>query len=524
MVGILIRMRWRITARSMASGRVALNFWMGVGFGLIAALITAVIIGVPHDAVHGGVTIAAALFGGWTLGWLCGPVLTGSSDETLQPEQFRLLPISDRQLAYGLGAVAFAGPSAIVNLIAFGGLVILAAQIGITPALVALVGIVLQLIFVVLLARVMVAWLGAAMRSRRGKDLGVLFAALLGLAYYPINLLVSNLGPALEDSTGTLPTTLRAVPSGWAPYAVESAARGDVLWTLLPLAGLAALSLLLWQMWAILLHRRLTLPPAPAGEVRDSGTGLLDRFVPATPVGAVVTKELRTWWRDGRRRAALLPLLLIGFALPVFLSIKDGGSGAPTIPFAGAFVVWLAAMGATNLYGFDGTALWQTIVTPGAARADVRGRAIAWLLLVGPVALAATLILPGVMGQARLYPWALATFPVLLGVGVANVMFLSTHNAFALPPQRGNPFAGSGNPGCAKLLMQLAVGLGQLLASVPILIILGLGAALGLPILEWAALPVGLILGLVAANVGIRLATAKLESSGPEILVDVKPR
>ncbi|WP_330184817.1 hypothetical protein OHB26_15230 [Nocardia sp. NBC_01503] len=522
MVGVLIRMRLRLTARAMREGRAALNFWVGSAFGLVAALITAILIGFGHETVHGGITIAAALFAGWTLGWICGPVLTGSSDETLQPEQFRLLPLTDRQLAYGLGAAAFAGPAAVINLLAFAGLVILAAPKGVVPVVIALIGVVLQLIFVVLLSRVMVAWLGAAMRSRRGRDLGVLLAALLGLAYYPLNLLITNLGPSLENSGGALATTLRAVPSGWAPYAVESAVRGDALWALLPLLGLAALSLALWQLWAVLLHRRLTLPPAPAGQILDSGAGLLDRYLPATPVGAVVAKELRTWWRDGRRRAALLPLLLVGFALPAFLSFQNNGTG--TIAYSGAFVVWMAAMGSTNLYGFDGTSVWQTIVTPGAARADVRGRAIAWLILVAPVALLAALILPGALGRSGAYPWVLCTLPVLLGVGVAAVVFLSTHAAYSLPPQRGNPFAGSGNPGCAKLLMQLTVGLGQLLISVPVLAILIVGAVLRNPFVQWAALPVGLLVGGLAATLGIRLATTRLDTYGPELMAEVKPR
>ncbi|MFB8005586.1 hypothetical protein [Nocardia sp. NPDC056000] len=522
MVGVLIRMRLRLTARAMREGRAAVNFWVGSLFGLAAALVTAALIGFAHESFHGGITIAAALFAGWTLGWICGPVLTGSSDETLQPEQFRLLPLTDRQLAYGLAAAAFAGPAAVVNLLAFLGLAILAGPKGIVPVLIALIGAVLQLIFVVLLSRVMVAWLGAAMRSRRGRDLGVLLAALLGLAYYPLNLLITNLGPALENSEGGLPTALRAAPSGWAPYAVESAVRGDALWAVLPLLGLAALCLALWQAWAVLLHRRLTLPPAPAGQVLDSSTGLLDRYLPATPVGAVVAKELRSWWRDGRRRAALLPLLLIGFALPAFLSFQNNGTG--TIAFSGGFVVWMATMGSANLYGFDGTSVWQTIVTPGAARADVRGRAIAWTMLVAPVALLAAVILPGVLGQPRLYPWVLCTLPVLLGVGVAVVVFLSTHAAFALPPQRGNPFAGNGNPGCAKVLIQLTAGLGQLLISVPVLVILGVGTALDNPFVQWAALPVGLIIGGLAATAGIRLATTRLEARGPELLAEVKPR
>ncbi|MEU1428373.1 hypothetical protein ABZ412_14990 [Nocardia sp. NPDC005746] len=522
MVGVLIRMRLRIIGRSLRETRSALNFVLGSIFGLLAALFTALIIATGHESVHGGVTIAAALFGAWTLGWICGPVVTGTSDETLQPEQFRLLPLTTRELAYGLGAAAFVGPAPIVNLIAFGGLVLLGAQIGWAAAGIAALGAVLQLVFVVLLARVVVAWLGAAMRSRRGKDLGVLFAALIGLAYYPLNLLITTAGPKLDGDRGGLSILLRSVPSGWAPYAVEAASRGDYLLALLALLGLALLSLVLWQSWAVLLERRLTTPPAPEAQMVDTGGGLLDRFLPTTPVGAVVAKELRTWWRDGRRRAALIPLLIIGFVLPIFLSVRNGGSG--TIAFSGAFVVWLATMSSTNLYGFDGTAVWQTLVTPGAARADVRGRAYAWALLVGPVSVISTLVLPGALGLAHLYPWAMSTLPVLFGVGVGAVVYLSTHAAFALPPQRGNPFAGTGNPGCMKMLMQLAVGVVQLLAAAPALAILGVGAYLHNSLVQWAALPVGVLLGVLAALLGIRLATTRLAERGPELLAEVKPR
>ncbi|WP_306365575.1 hypothetical protein [Nocardia sp. CC227C] len=524
MVGVMIRMRLRLTARGMRSGRGAIGFWLGIVFGVIAAVITLLLVGFgAPDNLYGATNIAAALYTAWTLGWLCGPVLTGSSDETLQPEHFRLLPLSDRQLAYGLAAAAFAGPAVLVNLLAFSGLAVLAAPYGLGAVLVAVVGAILQLIFVVLLSRALTGWIGAAMRSRRGRDLGVLLAGLLGLAYYPLNLIIGSLGPKLRDAPEGVGNLLRAVPSGWAAYAVESAASGNWLRALLPLAGLVVLSLLLWEAWAWLLGRRLTTPPAPAEEVRAGGrAGLLDRLLPVSPTGAVVRKELRTWWRDGRRRATLLPLLLIGFALPVFLAIQNGST--TFVPFAGAFVVWLAAMSGTNLYGFDGTALWQTLVTPDAARADVRGRVLAWLLLVAPVAVVAAVVLPGAVGQSRLYPWALSTLPVLLGVGAAAVIFLSTYAPYPMPPNRGNPFASSGNPGCFKILMQLAVGLGQLVVSLPVIALLGIGASLDNPFLLWSALPVGIAIGIGSGLLGVSLAAKRLEARGPELLAEVKPR
>ncbi|GAB2721145.1 hypothetical protein [Nocardia thraciensis] len=525
MVGVLIRMRWRLTARSLSSGKTAAAFWIGLVFGVIAAAGTAVLMTLAGHGwdTRAAINAAAALYAVWTLGWLCGPILAGSSDETLQPEHFRLLPLSYRQLAVGLLAAAFTGPAAAVNLLAFGGLVLLAAQLGIAATVFATIGAVLQLVFVVVLSRVLLAWIGAAMRSRRGRDLGVLLAALAGLAYYPMQLLVTTVGPKLEHASRPVELALRIPPSGWAPYAVEAAARGQWWLALLCLLGLGLLAAALWQAWAILLRRRLTTTAAPAGPVRaQAGGGGLDRAIPANPVGTVVVKELRTWWRDSRRRAALLPLMLIGIVLPIILSVQ--GAGAP-VPFVGTFVVWMAAMASANMYAFDGTALWHTLVIPGAVRADVRGRMIAWVLLVSPPALLLTLLLPGVLGQAGMYPWAVSTLPVFVGVGVATAIFLSVYAAYPLPPQRGNPFAGGGgSPGCARALVQLAVGFGQLLVNLPVIAILGVGAYLNNWFVQWCALPVGAALGLGAAVLVARIAERRLDARGPELLAEVKPR
>ncbi|MFF0495039.1 hypothetical protein ACFYU5_01430 [Nocardia aobensis] len=525
MVGVLIRMRWRLTVRAMTGGRAAVGFWIGVFFGLVAAVGTAVLMA---TAGHGwepraAINVAATLYAVWTLGWLAGPILTGSSDETLQPEHFRLLPLSYRQLSVGLAAVAFTGPAGAVNLIAFAGLVAIGIQLGVVPTVFAILGICLQLVFVVLLSRALLAWIGAAMRSRRGRDLGVVLAALTGLAYYPLQLLMSYLGPRLEHVSPALGATLRLLPSGWAPYAVQAADEGHWWFGVAALAGLAALSALLWQAWAVLLRRRLTTTAAPAGPVRaQASSGRLERMIRPTPVGAVVLKELRTWWRDGRRRAALLPLMLIGVVLPIFLGLQNGGA---SVPFAGVFVVWLAAMASANMYAFDGTALWHTLVIPGAVRADVRGRIIAWLVLVAPLAVVLTLVLPGAVGAARWYPWVVSMLPVVLGVGVAAAMLLSVYAAYPLPQQRGNPFAGnSGNPGCARALVQLAVAFGQLVVGLPVLGLLVLGTYLGNALFEWGAFPVGLALGLGAAVLGAHLATRRIESHGPELLAEVKPR
>ena len=43
------------------------------------------------------------------------------------------------------------------------------------------------------------------------------------------------------------------------------------------------------------------------------------------------------------------------------------------LPYAGILTAVIAGACACSLYGSDGTGLWLTVMTPGAARADVRG-------------------------------------------------------------------------------------------------------------------------------------------------------
>ncbi|WP_433662043.1 hypothetical protein ACQPW1_07770 [Nocardia sp. CA-128927] len=518
---VLIRMRLLLTKRSLSNGWQGISFVLGVLVGIFFAVVTAALIGFAvHDGgVSHGITVAATLFGMWTLGWLCGPVLIGSSDETVQPEHLRLLPLSNRQLAGGLLAAAFAGPAPVVNLIAFAGLVVLAAQLGWAATLVALIGMMLQLVFVVLLSRVVLAWVGAAMRSRRGKDIGVLLAGLLGLAYYPMSWLLGHVS-ALQDVPSGLATALRCLPSGWAPAAVEAAAQGNWLLALLALVGLAAVSLGLWQAWSVLLARRLA---APMNSVAGStGGGLLGRVRQRGPVGAVLIKELRNWSRDSRRRATLLPVLLVGILMPVFPTFQGGGAGG--VPFAGVTSALFASLAGANLYGYDGTAVWQTLVTPGAARADVRGRLLALLIVIGLPTLLLTLILPGALGRWDMYPWALSLYAAALGGGVGSAMIMSVLAPYYLPPRTGNPFSGSGNPGCAKAMLQFAMIFGQLFAVLPVLIILLIGHFTELPAVEWLAVPVGIGLGSAAVLFGARIAEQRLATRGPELLDAVRPR
>ncbi|HEY0449105.1 hypothetical protein [Actinophytocola sp.] len=512
MVGVLIRMKWRVLRHSLR-GKQAVLTAAGAVVGLLAALGTIAVATADFDHPGVAVDVLAAAYLLWTVGWLVGPVLTGGGDETLRPEHFALLPIAPRRLAGGLLGAAFLGVPAIVTFLAFCGLVLHAAGPG--AVVVAVLAVPLQLALVVVLSRVVMAALGAALQSRRGRDLGVLLAALVGLSGFVIQAVGRTVGPVLlEGGSATLSTVLRALPPGWGIVAVDAAGNGDWLLAVGGLAGLAAATGGLLAVWGALLVRRTTRVQASGGpSERRAGRARIGDLLPATPVGAVVGKELRTWVRDARRRVALLSTAMAAAIVAVAPALNGGGTGS--IPVAGLVVVSLGCVLAGNLYGMDGSALWHTLVVPGGVAADVRGRQVAWLLVVGPVALVLAIVLPAVAGP-DVYPWVLGLTPALLGGGAGLVVLLSVFAGYAMPEQRANPFSAGNNPGILRALLQLAISLLLGVVATPVAAILWFA-----PEVRWLGVPVGIAVGVLCWWWWGRIAQQRLERRGPELLAQV---
>ncbi|MFD8526522.1 hypothetical protein ACFV0L_03840 [Streptosporangium canum] len=245
---------------------------------------------------------------------------------------------------------------------------------------------------------------------------------------------------------------------------MRAAGQGRRLTAAAALAGLAVLSLACLYGWAVLLKRRLTTRRPSGRPARATSSGWA-----TGPMTAIAARELRTWSRDLLRfhylcYALVFCLLPLAIGAPVFL------------PWTGlVFALWTAAISA-NLYGEDGTELWGKTMIPGAARHDIRGRQLAWLLITAPPTVALTLIMLALTGQYDLWPWLAALVPALLGGG-AGVTVLVLTAATAAP---------------AYFAVQ--------------------------PAPAWAGPAVGLISGAVFVWLPGHLAAARLESSAPELL------
>ncbi|MGX7825877.1 hypothetical protein ACTG9Q_12365 [Actinokineospora sp. 24-640] len=481
--------------------------WTAVGalLGIVAAFATIGVAGLGSD-LGTVLDLLAVVLAIWTLGWMVAPAWVG--DSALRAEHFALLPIPKPTLAVGLLGAAFVGITTAVTLVAFLSLVVFAARLGgVLPVVVAVPATLVQLTLVVLLSRLTARMFGALSRSRSGAVIsGVITAVMIVVASSGWIIFV---GVEVVLATGFSPgfsAVVRALPSSWGLVAIEAAARRDWGVAALALLGLVALAGVLLLAWSRLLG------PPRLGRPAVRGTANL----PAQAIGgtrSVYAKEMRTWCRSPGRVQILV-------AAPVFAVLSclvplAFGSSA-MLPFAGALTALMGAAMSANLYGEDGTALWLTLVTPGAEADDVRGRQLAWLTLFAPAAVLFSILGTVLSGQYGLWPWASAATTAVLGAGVALVPLIGLtqlapgpdpHRDRYSPMDRGDAVGGA-----------FATLVAALVLTIPALVPVAIGAAMGSDEIQVLGVAVGVITSLFYWTALGGLAVRKLADRGPELL------
>lgn len=508
MVGVLIDLRLTLLRRSL-HGAQGYNVGFGALCGLAGAagMIWLATRGTPARA---GDLLTLAL-AGTLVGWLAGPALGGGGDLGIRRDHLTLLPVRRRDLLLGLYGAALTGVGPAVTLVSSTALVAYGARLGVVPALVGVPAAILLVLLLVALARLVVTTLGAVLGSRASAALGALPWAVIAAGMAQCWVIFVALGGSARPFADGLPSAaaraLRILPSGWPVVAVEAAHRGDSALAAAALAGLAVLTALVLLAWARLLER-----PAAAPVSR------VTRRTATRPSGAafhaVLAKELRTWWRDLVRIHYLSFALVYGLVfvlLPLVIRISD------LLPLAGLVVAIMMVSCSAHLYSSDGTALWMTLMTPGAERADVRARQVGWLLVVAP--LAVVLTLAGLVGAVHWWtlPWVAGLLPVVLGGGSGLVVLVSV----LVPIRMADPHRRGGNPaedgGPVGGLVWLMLGLLAVVAA-PTAWLLYQGTRAGDAAMLWSATPVGVLSGLLLAWALGRLAHRRLAARGPELL------
>ena len=511
MVRLLIGLRLTILRHSLRGAGV-------LRAALGGALAVVFIVAGREEAIDSA-DLLAAKFALWTLGWLGATLFVGSGDATLPPTYLRLLGIPPRRLALGLLGAALLGVGPLLSLVLLGQLLVHAAGIGVGAILIALSALPLQLVATILLARVMGELLGAAVASRGRAIMAALFSAsimALGASGWAIVPLLDRLRASGFSATAGL--ALRALPTGWGVLAIEGTRDGNWPLALAALAALLFLCVALLLVWSALLDRQTIARGGRLAPSRETKARTWRRpTLLSGPVSAVMTRELRSWWRDLTRIGYLAFALFYGLIV-CLLPLFSGWAGM--VPWTGALVAVMAAAVSANLYGVDGSALWLTLLTPGATRADVRGRQLAWLLTIGPATFLLTIALTIASGQRDLWPWVLALYPALLGGTTGLIILLGILHLIPIrdPHRRiGNLLEDGIDP--LQVLLMVA---GSALTALPAGAIVLLGERLALPALSWLGVPIGIITGTLYAWGFGCLAHRRLDARGPELLLAMR--
>ncbi|MEU3018963.1 MULTISPECIES: hypothetical protein [unclassified Nocardiopsis] len=513
MVELLIRLKFTLGRHSGLRIVSLLAIVLGTGLTWYWAVVA------TSDQVRSGLLMLALAV--WCGGWVLGPTITNGVG-VLRSQYFSLLPLDRGRVGAGLLVSAFVGAGPLLTLVATAAVAWHAWLSDPATLFLGLLGMLALLVFMVSLSRLVFRALGVAMHSRIGMEIaslqwGLIVAGLFfgWLAIQPALSAMSAL--TREGLQGTALGVLSVLPTSWPVLAVDAAATGA--WGT-AFGWLGALGLL--TLATVLVTVRLLAPSVAARGVRRRarplGSRVLDggrSLLPDTPLGAVVGKELRQWWRDPWRGLELRAALWTGLIMAVFGLVAQ----LPQIPpFAGVIALLVMGMGGSNMYGHDGTALWLTVVGQGAdtVRAEVRGRQIALALLIGPASALLSVVAVVVSGAYWATPYVVSSLVVFLGVSTGLSILLSV---VAVTPGVDPHLRVDANDAGDNQL-QVWVTLAALpLLSAPTFGVLVWAGLVGVP---WLAVPVALANGALAAWLLGGAAHRRLEGRLPETFTRIR--
>jgi ABC-2 type transport system permease protein len=256
---LFVQLKLRLLLGALRGSRqVKASFILSVLAAVLFAIGTFIGLAVLRGQTS-AVYLTTVTFTSLAFGWLILPLLVFGLDGTLDPATLALYPLRLRPLAVGLLAASAIGAWPLANLIGLLGVTIGLAH-GVPGILVALVAIVLQLLFCMVLARSVTTGLAGLLRSRRGKDLAAFLIIPIFALYEFFVQVVPRVvadGKLTGASFSAADSILRWLPPGLAAHAIQDASTGRIGFALLRLALLALVIAALGAAWIRTLGRAL---------------------------------------------------------------------------------------------------------------------------------------------------------------------------------------------------------------------------------------------------------------------------
>lgn len=456
------------------------------------------------------------------LGWAVMPLFFPSGDETLDPTRLVMLPLRPRPLVRALLAASLVGIGPLFTLVLLLGSVLAVAHGG-AAYVTGVVALALALLVCVALARAVAAANIRLLTSRRGRDLAVLSGLVIAVGAQLVNFGAQRLGSSGLAQLDPAAEVLRWVPPASAVGAVASVSEGSYGRAAVQLALSAGALAALLLVWSRSLTRLMTAPDGstlqaaePAARERTS-TGLA-RLLPAGRTGTVMERSLRYVWRDPKTKAAWVTSLAIGLIVPVFNALQGTGS----IYFA-CFAAGMLGIQMYNQFGQDTSAFWMVAMTISSTRdayVELRGRALALLVITLPYAALVTVVTTALLGDWARLAQVLGLSFALLGAMLATGAWTSARFPYSIP-QEGHKNVAPGQAGLAWIAIFGGMVSAALLCSPVITLTIWANVSANGDSWSWLLLPAGAAYGATTTYAGLRLAAPRTARRLPEILAAV---
>ncbi|MPY61530.1 transporter [Streptomyces spongiae] len=467
-------------------------------------------------------SVALPLVAVLALGWAVMPLFFPSGDETLDPTRLVMLPLRPRPLVRALLVASLVGIGPLFTLCMLVGSVVAVAH-GTAAYAVSVLAVPLGLLVCVALARAVAAANIRLLTSRRGRDLAVLSGLVIAVGTQVLNFGMQRLGSAGLGQLDPAADVLGWVPPASAVGAVDAVSEGSygVGAARLALSALALVGLLF--LWSRSLTRLMTSPDGStlqaAEPARDrTRTAGLGRFLPSGRTGTIMERSLRYVWRDPKTKAAWVTSLAIGLIFPVFNALQGTGS----IYFA-CFASGMLGVLMYNQFGQDTSAFWMVAMTISSTRdayVELRGRALALLVISLPYATFVTVVTTAMIGDWPALPEVLGLSFALLGAMLATGAWSSARFPYSIP-QEGYKNVAPGQTGLAFLSIFGGMIAAALLCVPVIALTIWLNLTADGEDWTWLLLPLGTAYGVGITLLGLRLSAPRTAAKLPEILTAV---
>ena len=519
MVGLLVRLKLRLLRNALRSSKQArASFILStIAAGLIAAGVFAGLAALRGQAAS--VDLTTVLFTLFAFGWLILPLLVFGLDGTLDPSTLALYPLRTRPLAVGLLAASATGAWPLANVVGLLGVTVGLAR-GALGLLFALVAVVLQVLFCIVLARCVTTSLAGLLRSRRGKDLAGLLILPIFALYEAFVQLVPRLtaeGKLTANSFGGVDAWMRWTPPGLAAHAIQDASTGHAATGLGRLLLLAAVIVVLGWLWI----RQLGLALVTV-DTTTQATSVRSATLPFANRGLLGTVAARCLVYQRREPGAK-----VFWGLIVIIAAASSVSTLRTPAYLGGLIgaaimsaVFVAIFNADAIgmlgpaFGFDAVAL--------SGHKSLRSYFAGMNLALAAIAVPLFTVLLFVLAAIAKHPVSgfLALAVSLAGIGAG--MGLSNFFSVALPyPVEKRP--GSPTPkaidGYRGQVLGAAAGslFGTLILVAPVIVAIAFTGHVGAPIRMPVLIVAGAAYGLLLATLGVRLAARIAAATIPEL-------